>query len=86
MATDEQRALAHARTVAEKVKQALAAAFYLGDETVAPAYACSASLGVVVLQGTPLSADGCLKRADAAMYKAKGKGQGGVWFEADAQY
>ena len=85
VATDEQRALAHARTVAEKVKQALAAAFYLGDDTVAPAYACSASLGVVVLHGTLLSADGCLKRADAAMYKAKGQGQGGVWFEADAQ-
>ncbi len=83
--TDAQRALGHARTVADKVKQALVVEFDLGDESARHPYACGVSLGVVVLHDPQVSAEVCLKRADAAMYRAKGKGCGGVWIEADAQ-
>lgn len=83
--TDAQRALGHARTVADKVKQALAVEFDLGDESARHPYACGVSLGVVVLHDPQVSAEVCLKRADAAMYRAKGKGCGGVWIESDAQ-
>lgn len=81
---DGARAMRHARTAADKVMQALTKDFDLGGETAPLRYACSVSLGVVILRDPLASADVCIQRADAAMYRAKGKGRGGVCIDADA--
>lgn len=82
---DDQRAMRHTRTAADKVMQALANDFDLGGEAATLRYACSASLGVVILRNPLASADACMKRADAAMYQAKGNGRGGISIDADAR-
>ncbi len=79
---DDQRALGHARKAADKVMQALAVSFDLGGEPPSQPYACSASLGVVILCDPLASVDTCLNRADAAMYQAKRNGRGGIWIDA----
>ena len=82
---DEQVALRHARTAADKVMQALAVDFDLGGDAPTQRYACGVSLGVAILRDPLASADACLNRADAAMYHAKGIGRGGMWIESDTQ-
>ena len=82
---DDQLAMRHARTAADKVMQALAIDFDLGGDAAAQRYACGVSLGVVILRDPLASADACLNQADAAMYQAKGNGCGGVWIDADAR-
>lgn len=79
---DEQQALGQARLAADKLSQVLAVDFDLGDEFTAQPYACGVSVGVVVLHDPNESADACLSRADAAMYRAKEAGRGGVWMAA----
>lgn len=83
--TDDNWAMRHARTAADKVMQALAIDFDLGGEAAPQRYACSVSLGVVILRDPLASADACLDRADAAMYQAKANGRGGIWIDAGAQ-
>lgn len=80
---DEQRAMRHARSVAEKVMQALAIDFDLGSRDASQLYTCRVSVGAVVLSDPLASADACLNRADTAMYRAKGNGRGGLWIDAD---
>lgn len=79
---DDQQAMRHTRTAADKVLQALAMDFDLGGEAKAQRYACSASLGVVILRDPSASTDACMQRADAAMYQVKGNGRGGVCIDA----
>jgi len=83
--TDDQWAMRHARTAADKVMQALAVDFDLGGEAPTQRYVCGVSLGVAILRDPLASADACLNRADAAMYHAKGIGRGGIWIESDTQ-
>ncbi len=81
---NDRGSLRHAHAAADKVMQALAMDFDLGGEAATQRYACSVSLGVAILRDPLASADACIKRADAAMYQAKGNGRGGVCIDADA--
>jgi diguanylate cyclase (GGDEF)-like protein/PAS domain S-box-containing protein len=71
----EQAALI-ARTVSEKLRQALSCAYEMdGGE-----YHCSASLGIALFNGTDGSVETLLKQADLAMYRAKDSGRNTVRF------
>jgi diguanylate cyclase (GGDEF)-like protein len=60
-----------ARSVVEKLIQALRALYRLGSDQI-PA---SASIGLAYFGGEELTADGLIKHADAALYKAKHAGR-----------
>ena len=81
---DDPQAMRYARTAADKLMRALDTGFEIGGEAQAPLYACSISLGVVILRDPSASADDCIQRADTAMYRAKGNGRGGVCIEGGA--
>ena len=71
-----------ARTVADKIRSALAQEFDIGGQ----GYACSASIGVTLLPTFGNSAEDLLREADTAMYRAKGAGRNGIaFFEAAMQ-
>jgi diguanylate cyclase (GGDEF)-like protein/PAS domain S-box-containing protein len=72
---ESQRAAAHGQWVAEKILQSLREPFDLGQSGQAWLYNGSASLGLAVLRDPMASPEGCLKRADAAMYLAKAQGR-----------
>ena len=67
-----------ARTVAEKIRQALAQPYHLGGDHAPdsglPAVTCTASIGVGMFGGTGLRAVGAFRVADGAMYEAKRSG------------
>jgi diguanylate cyclase (GGDEF)-like protein/PAS domain S-box-containing protein len=67
---DEMRDPAEARLVADRVHEALAAPFTLGERTVF----ASASIGIAAA-GEGATAEGLLRDADTAMYRAKGRGR-----------
>jgi diguanylate cyclase (GGDEF)-like protein/PAS domain S-box-containing protein len=67
---DEMRDPAEARTVADRVHEALAAPFELGERTVF----ATASIGIAV-PGDDATAEALLRDADTAMYRAKGRGR-----------
>lgn len=85
VSADEERAMRDTRVAADKVMQALALDFDLGGGAAVQRYACSVSLGVAILRDPLASADTCIRRADAAMYQAKGEGRGGVCIDADVR-
>lgn len=60
-----------AEVIAEKVVKALCVPINLGDQVLP----VSSSVGVCTTVGTKLTAEMLLKRADEALYKAKGKGR-----------
>jgi len=68
-------ACTHAWAVAEKIMQALQQPFNLGNEELPVLWRSSASLGITVLGDPTCSAEDCLGRADAAMYRAKADGR-----------
>jgi diguanylate cyclase (GGDEF)-like protein/PAS domain S-box-containing protein len=67
-----------ARTVAEKIRAALAQPYRLaGDhdpDSVRPGVTCTASIGVAIFAGTGLRAVEAMRVADVAMYEAKRAG------------
>ncbi|WP_296674509.1 sensor domain-containing diguanylate cyclase [Rhodoferax sp.] len=70
--SSEDLACRHGQLVANKVMFALKAPFHLVKRDEMLSYEGSASLGFVVLTDPFQSVEECLKRADAAMYSAKG--------------
>jgi diguanylate cyclase (GGDEF)-like protein/PAS domain S-box-containing protein len=73
--SDKALATDHAIVVAEKILQALQVPFNLGSDVALSYGQGSASLGVVVLNQPTSDAEECLRRADAAMYRAKANGR-----------
>lgn len=76
---DEAESIAQARSIAEKLRVALAEPYILniahaGDVESVVTYQCTASIGVALFNHQETSQGAILKRADAAMYQAK---QGG---------
>ena len=66
----------HARRVAERIHAAIAEPFMLDEFP----FRTTASIGVALFRGNEISLDELLKRADMAMYEAKGSGRGAVAF------
>ena len=71
-----QEAARQADLVAQKMRDALARSYQLGEH----AYDSSLSIGVVIFMGELEATDDLLKKADLAMYHSKGDGQPGVRF------
>lgn len=80
---DRDESTLRASLIAEKIRTALAEPYRLplardggGDENLE--YHCTASIGLTVFSGNDPSHEDILKRADAAMYQAKVKGNNSV--------
>jgi diguanylate cyclase (GGDEF)-like protein len=73
-----------ARSVAEKVRSTLAEPYELrvasDDVGATVKHLCSASIGVVMFEGSGADLDSILKQADAAMYQAKNAGRNTIRF------
>lgn len=88
LAPDRDQSITQARTIAEKIREALSGPYHLmvnnsqGVET-AIQHHCSASVGVALFLGHETSQDDLLKWADAAMYQAKEAGRNRVRFFQD---
>ncbi|MBA3057675.1 MAG: GGDEF domain-containing protein [Gammaproteobacteria bacterium] len=84
---DKSRSDAQALSVAEKLRISLAAPYVLcskhaGQSDTRLEHHCSASIGVLVFNGTQKSQAEILQGADAAMYQAKAAGRNRVQFAA----
>jgi diguanylate cyclase (GGDEF)-like protein/PAS domain S-box-containing protein len=87
LSVDAVDAAAQARSVAEKLRAALALPYRLQPLHGATAgtvveHHCSASIGLTWFLGHQATRDEVLRRADAAMYRAKDNGRNAVWDEA----
>jgi len=79
MDADEAESIAQAQIVAEKIRVNLSEPYQLsvqreGEADVTIEHRCTASIGVAVFRDGDASLDDILKRADAAMYRAKDAG------------
>jgi len=89
LSTDEPTSAADARSIAEKIRSLLATPYLLGpgsgSEAGTPAleYRCSASIGVCLFMGQQPDTrkEELLRRADAAMYRAKQAGRDMIVFD-----
>ena len=86
--TDKDKSIAEATIVAEKIHEALAEPYFLNlsekNKVNRVACHCTSSIGVVLFSNHDLSMDEILKRADAAMYRAKKDGRNAIrFFDAD---
>jgi diguanylate cyclase (GGDEF)-like protein/PAS domain S-box-containing protein len=82
---DQSESATQARNVAEKIRTALAAPYFLkivrqGEPEKTVEHRCSASIGAVLFVNHEISQDEILKRADTAMYQAKEAGRNMVRF------
>jgi diguanylate cyclase (GGDEF)-like protein/PAS domain S-box-containing protein len=82
---DRTESMALARSIAEKIRIALAAPYSLsltrdGNEGPTVEHRCSASIGVVLFLNHEASQEHILRLADAAMYQAKAAGRNSVRF------
>lgn len=90
LGADHDAAMRHALSVAEKILAFLTQPYRLSVPTASGVsklieHHGSASIGLVLFQGQPGAEDDCLKRADAAMYRAKQSGRRAIRvFEAPA--
>ncbi len=83
LSPDEQAAALSANTVGQKILQALNKPYQLGTST---AYHSSGSVGVTLFKGAHDRYDDIMKRADLAMYHAKGLGRNALsFFDPDMQ-
>jgi len=84
-------AASQAEAVAEKILTALRQPYRLNLTPESPVlsqhhYDCTASIGIALFNNQGLSPDEVLKRADTAMYQAKGSGRNAVrFFDPDMQ-
>ncbi len=76
LGSDRARAAERAEAVAEKVRVALAEPVQLAGEE----HAVTASIGIALFYGHEDAEEDILKRADVAMYRAKGAGRNAVRF------
>ncbi len=81
LSADRSESTSLAKTVAEKIRVALAEPYSLA---IGPGaifvHRCTASIGISLFSGHEASQDDILKWADAAMYKAKDAGRNGIAF------
>ncbi len=82
---DKTEAISQARSIAEKIRIALAATYSLpltrhGQEASAVEHRCTASIGVVLFLNHDASQEDILRWADAAMYQAKAAGRNAIRF------
>jgi len=82
LATEQAQAAEQAGNLAEKIRLALAEPYLLpgGAESETIEHRCSTSIGVVLIEPQHQCAEGLLKWADAAMYRAKEQGRDRVQF------
>ena len=86
LAQDEVKAKQQVAVLAEKIRGLLAAPYLLTLAADADRlqqvikHHCTASLGVALFLGTAITREGCIKRADIAMYEAKNSGRNTVCF------
>lgn len=83
LAAEFEASTAKAQSVAEKIRDALAAPYVLsvahaGQMEVEIEHTCPASIGVVVFHGQWTGEDEILQRADEAMYEAKQAGRNAI--------
>lgn len=81
-------ALEQARLVAEKIRLALGASYFLGKQLPGPQsgeveHQCTVSIGVVMFVNHEFSEQDLLNRADKAMYQAKQTGRDQICFFSD---
>lgn len=76
LSSTQAAAAMHADSVAEKIRESLAQAYFIADHD----YISSTSIGVVLFKGKTIAIDELLKRADMAMYQAKDSGRNTVRF------
>ncbi|MFA6014471.1 MAG: PhnD/SsuA/transferrin family substrate-binding protein [Gallionellaceae bacterium] len=82
---DKNEATSQARVVAEKILASLAEPYLLttgmeGSENPTVVHRCTVSIGVVIFIDHEDTAEGILKRGDAAMYQAKERGRNMICF------
>jgi len=82
---DNDKSVAEAGIVAEKIREALADPYVLtvrqqGKAETTVTHRCTSSIGVVMFVDHEISADDILKRSDMAMYQAKEGGRNAVRF------
>lgn len=86
LSADQDQAIRQAQAVADKIRSSLGAPYRLVPtwDGAAPqiTHACSASIGVTLLDPIHDDAASALRRADAAMYTAKSQGRNRVHLEA----
>jgi len=86
LASDKTASLTQARQLAEKIQVALSASYRLtvkhtGQSDTTVEHRCTASIGVVVFSNHEASQADIMKRADAAMYRAKDAGRNQICFD-----
>lgn len=91
LGTEQEDAKWRANQVAEKIRVTLAEPYRIAvragqDATGQVEHRCTASIGVEMFAGGAMSEVDILKRADAAMYKAKESGRNAVSFHEEKQY
>ena len=82
---DKTESISQARSIAEKIRIALAATYSLpltrhGQEASAVEHRCTASIGVVLFLNHDARQEDILRWADAAMYQAKAAGRNAIRF------
>ncbi len=85
LSSDAAESKAQAESVAEKIRIALAASYLLttaheGTARTTVEHPCTTSIGVAMFGGHEARRNELLKRADAAMYRAKGAGRNSIRF------
>jgi diguanylate cyclase (GGDEF)-like protein/PAS domain S-box-containing protein len=85
LSTDKDGAISQAGAIAEKIRIALSVPYSLHamqkDQTNATIkHLCSASIGVVIFNGSEVSQSDLIDDADSAMYQAKGDGRDSIRF------
>ena len=76
LGVEARSAALYAGAVGEKLRQALARPYEVGDRQ----FHCSASLGIAIFRGEEDSVESVLKHADLAMYQAKSAGRNTLRF------
>lgn len=86
LSTEVNLAAAECRNIAEKVLSALSMPYVLSAAPNAPLieHHCTASMGVTLFKGQELRLEEVMKKADAAMYRAKDGGRNRIEFDAGA--
>lgn len=89
LGAEREEAKKHATVVAEKVRNKLAEPYHIAVRSEHEAYSvleyrCSASIGVEMFAGSAMGAGDIIKRADAAMRRAKESGRNAISYHEES--